>query len=155
MCCPCVMLMSLVPIPGTFLLSSLSDIPLAILPCNEVAPHCMPHGRPPPFLLVATLLNRIAAPDTLLPSFLVSILISSLFEFLSQLQRLATYGKVVIMFAYIYTFCGEPTPEPELSQLLFYQHGQRELVRVPTLLVCLLIHISNGLCTYYPALLTK
>ena len=51
--------------------------------------------------------------------------------------------------------CSEPTPEPELSQLLFYQRGQRELVRVPISLVCLVIHISNGLCTYYPALLTK
>ena len=44
MCCPCVMLMSLVPVPGTFLLLSLSDIPLAIVPCNEVAPHGTPHG---------------------------------------------------------------------------------------------------------------
>ena len=51
--------------------------------------------------------------------------------------------------------CSEPTPEPELSQLLFYQCGQRELIRVPISLVCLLIHISNGLCTYYPALPTK
>jgi len=48
------MLMSLVPVPGTFLLSSLSDIPLAIVPCNEVAPHCTPYGGPSPFLLVAT-----------------------------------------------------------------------------------------------------
>jgi len=44
--------------------------------------------------------------------------------------------------------CSEPTPEPELSQLLFYRCGQRDLVRVPISLVCLLIHISNGLCTY-------
>ena len=43
--------------------------------------------------------------------------------------------------------CSEPTPEPELSQLLSYQRGQRELIRVPISLVCLLIHISNGLCT--------
>ena len=42
--------------------------------------------------------------------------------------------------------CSEPTPEPELSQLLSYQRRQRELVRVSISLVCLLIHISNGLC---------
>jgi len=54
MCCPCVMLMSLVPVPGTFLLSSLSDIPLTIVPYNEIAPHCMLHGGPPPFLLIVT-----------------------------------------------------------------------------------------------------
>ena len=54
MCRPHVMLMSLVPVPGTFLLLSLSDIPLAIVPCNKVAPYCMPHGGPPPLLLVAT-----------------------------------------------------------------------------------------------------
>ena len=47
MCHPRVMLMSLVPVPGTFLLSPLSDIPLAIVPCNEVAPHCTPCGGPP------------------------------------------------------------------------------------------------------------
>jgi len=51
--------------------------------------------------------------------------------------------------------CGEPTPEPELSQLLFYQHEQRELIRVSISLVCLLIHISNDLYTYYPMLPTK
>ena len=54
MCHPRVMLMSLVPVPGTFLLLSLSDIPLAIVPCNEVAPHGMPYGGPSPLLLVAT-----------------------------------------------------------------------------------------------------
>jgi len=43
--------------------------------------------------------------------------------------------------------CSEPTPELELSQLLSYRRGQRELVRVPISLGCLLIHISNGLCT--------
>jgi len=51
--------------------------------------------------------------------------------------------------------CSKPTPEPELSQLLFYQRGQKELIRVPISLVCLLIHIFNGLCTYYPVLPTK
>ena len=49
----------------------------------------------------------------------------------------------------------KPTPEPELSQLLSYQHRQKELVRVSISLVCLLIHISNSLCTYYSALPTK
>ena len=48
-CCPHVMLLFLVPVPGTFLFLSSSDIPLAIVPCNEVAPHCMPHGGPSPF----------------------------------------------------------------------------------------------------------
>jgi len=51
---PRVMLMSLVLVSGTFLLLSLSDIPLAIVPCNEVALHGMPHGGPSPLLLVAT-----------------------------------------------------------------------------------------------------
>ena len=51
-CCPHVMLLFLVPVPGTFLLLSSSDIPLAIVPCNEVAPHCMPHGGPFPFYLL-------------------------------------------------------------------------------------------------------
>ena len=50
-----VMLLFLVPVPGTFLLLSSSDSPLAIVSCNEAAPHCMPHGGPPPFLLIATL----------------------------------------------------------------------------------------------------
>ena len=53
MCRPRVMLMSLVPVPGTFLLLSLSDIPLVIVPCNEVAPHGMPYGGPSLLLLVA------------------------------------------------------------------------------------------------------
>ena len=43
-CCSCVMLLFLVPVPGTFLLLSSSDIPLAIVPCNKIAPQCMPHG---------------------------------------------------------------------------------------------------------------
>jgi len=41
------------------------------------------------------------------------------------------------------------------SQLLFISIRQRELVRVLTSLVCLLIHNSLGLCTNYPALPTK
>ena len=53
-CCPHVMLLFLVPVPGTFLLLSLSDIPLAIVPCNKVAPRCTPHGGLSPFSLVAT-----------------------------------------------------------------------------------------------------
>jgi len=53
-CCPHVMLLFLVPVPGTFLLLFPSDIPLAIVPCNEVAPHFMSHGGPSPFLLVPT-----------------------------------------------------------------------------------------------------
>ena len=53
-CCPHVMLLFLVPVPGTFLLLSSFDIPLAIVPCNEVTPHCTPHGGPFPFLLIAT-----------------------------------------------------------------------------------------------------
>ena len=53
-CCPHVMLLFLVPVPGTFLLLSSFDIPLAIVPCNEVTPHGTPHGGPSPFLLVAT-----------------------------------------------------------------------------------------------------
>jgi len=51
--------------------------------------------------------------------------------------------------------CSKPIPEPELSQLLSYQRGQREFIRVPILLVCLLLYISNGLCTYYSMLPTK
>jgi len=39
-------------VPGTFLLLSSSDIPLAIVPCNEVASHCMSHGGPFPFYLL-------------------------------------------------------------------------------------------------------
>jgi len=39
-------------VPGTFLLLSFSDIPLAIVPCNKVIPHCMPYGGPSPFLLI-------------------------------------------------------------------------------------------------------
>ena len=53
-CCPHVMLLFLVPVPGTFPLLSSFDSPLAIAPCNEVTPHCTPHGGPSPFLLVAT-----------------------------------------------------------------------------------------------------
>ena len=53
-CCPHVMLLFLVPVPGTFLLLSSFGILLAIVPCNEVTPHCTPHGGPSPFLLVAT-----------------------------------------------------------------------------------------------------
>jgi len=53
-CCPHVMLLFLVPVPGTFLLLSSFDILLAIVPCNEITPHCTPHGGPSPFLLVAT-----------------------------------------------------------------------------------------------------
>ena len=51
-CCLYVMLLFLVPVPGTFLLLSSFDIPLAIVPCNEVTPHCTPHGGPSPFLLM-------------------------------------------------------------------------------------------------------
>ena len=45
--------------------------------------------------------------------------------------------------------------EPEWSQLLFISDWQRELIRVLTSLVCLLIHNSLGLCTNYPTLPTK
>ena len=45
--------------------------------------------------------------------------------------------------------------ELEWSQLLFISDWQRELVRVLTSLVCLLIHNLLGLCTNYPALPTK
>ena len=48
------MLLFLVPVPGTFFLLFSSDIPLAIVPYNKVAPHCTPHGGPSPFLLIAT-----------------------------------------------------------------------------------------------------
>jgi len=41
-------------VSGTFLLLPSFDILLAIVPYNKVAPHCMPHGGPFPFLLVAT-----------------------------------------------------------------------------------------------------
>jgi len=51
-CCPHVMLLFLVPVPDTFLLLSSSDIPLAIMPCNKVAPYCMPHGGPSTFYLL-------------------------------------------------------------------------------------------------------
>jgi len=53
-CCPYVMLLFLVPVPGTFLLLSSFDSSLAIAPCNEVIPHCMPHRGLSPFLLIAT-----------------------------------------------------------------------------------------------------
>jgi len=42
--------------------------------------------------------------------------------------------------------------KPELSQLLFISIRQRELVRVPTSLVYLLIHATTGLCTLFPHL---
>ena len=48
-CCPRVILLFLVPVPGTFLLLSFSDILLAIVPYNKVAPQCMPHGGLSPF----------------------------------------------------------------------------------------------------------
>ena len=54
MLCFCSWYLFLVSVPGTFLLLSSFDIPLAIVPCNKVTPYCMPHGRPLPFLLVAT-----------------------------------------------------------------------------------------------------
>ena len=54
-CCPHVMLLFLVPVPGTsFLLPSL-DILLATVPCNEASPHYTPYGGPPLFLLIVTL----------------------------------------------------------------------------------------------------
>ena len=37
----------------------------------------------------------------------------------------------------------------ELSQLFFISIRQRELIRVPTLLVYLLIHTTTGLCTLF------
>jgi len=44
-------------VPGNFLSLSFSFFPLAIVPCNKVLPYCMPHGGPPLFLLVATLVH--------------------------------------------------------------------------------------------------
>ena len=41
-------------VPGTFLLLSSFDTPLAIVPYNKVTPHYTPHGGPSPFLLVVT-----------------------------------------------------------------------------------------------------
>jgi len=40
----------------------------------------------------------------------------------------------------------------ELSQLLFISVRQRELIRVPTSLVYLLIYTTTGLCTLFPHL---
>ena len=62
-----VMLLFLVPVPGTFLLLS-SDIPLAIVPCNKAAPHCIPHGEPLLFLLIATLVPVLQLVYKLLSS---------------------------------------------------------------------------------------
>ena len=51
--------------------------------------------------------------------------------------------------------CQEANSKLELSQLLFISVRQRELTRVLTLLVCLLIHNLLGLCASYPVLPTK
>ena len=47
----------LVPVPGTSLLLSSSDIPLATMPCHKASHHCTPHGGPPHFLLITTLVS--------------------------------------------------------------------------------------------------
>ena len=53
-CCPHAMLLFLVPVPGTFLLLSSFNTPLAIVPYNKVIPHWMPHRGPSSFLLIVT-----------------------------------------------------------------------------------------------------
>jgi len=50
MCCPHVMLLSCSWTAPLLFFS----YPLATVPCNEVSSYCIPHGGPPPFLLVAT-----------------------------------------------------------------------------------------------------
>ena len=70
-------------------------------------------------------------------------------------QQAIQHHWILTILPQLWMSCQKANSELELSQLLFISVWQRELVRVLTLLVYLLIHNLLGLCANYPALPTK